>query len=189
MSYMDIGREASPQMQKSPADRAATICRSLIGRDDARQSFDSAFQMAVANGKSNVPIDAEKFGTYSLEAMKYTKRDSQWQARFANESRIHKTDQMLQDFYQSVQKRGALTISGLASLYDQLSMNEVLFDGNTRNRILALAHITAQYGYPPPDFTRTSYTKLMELQKQYPRDHQKATLEFLRDALPIMPLT
>lgn len=173
---------------KLQANNAGCLSRTFNKRPEAQQDFIHAFCQTIENAQRNKPLTAELYGRYSQTAMKYTNQASDWKERFTSKDRINIADETIREFYERVKKRGELTIESLAELYYKLNINELLVDGNTRALILALCHVLIQHKYSPPDFNQSSLKRLYELQFQYPNDHRKAVIEFLREVLGAIPL-
>jgi len=173
---------------RNQADAAGCLSKTFSRRPEAKLDFTLAFNHALDNGRKNISLTKQLYGEYSRTAMRYTKLYPDWRSRFANENRIDTLDRLIDGFYTDVKKRGGLTIDLLAGIYDSLNINQLLVDGNNRASILALTHILAQYGFPPPNFSRISSDRLQELEKKFPLNHRKAVVEFLRESLGAIPL-
>ena len=185
---LDVPEQPIMHNTRKFAESAGRLSRTIHSRPEAKASFELAFAQATENGHKKRMLTAELLGKYSQEAMKYTGLTGDWESRYSHSRQIQIVQRSLDKFYSDLHSRGELTIGLLGQLYDQLNINEPMVDGNKRASILAITHVLTQFGYPPPDFSNTTHDRLAELQKQYPGNHKKATVEFLRECVGPIPL-
>lgn len=165
------------------------ISRTIAGGNpEMINNFNQAFAKAIDNGRNGIALTPDLYGQYSSLVVSGGKDDSN--QRFMDERAKTRTKKIIDHFYQNTQLDNGLTIESLGEFYDDITLNEPLFDSNTRTSVVALAHLLTQYGFKPPEFKlgyKESRARLEELQKQTNSLREAKTIFLQENILDTLP--